>query len=51
MILIYAANVFNYNKIIKNQNLNQSIRIFGAKMLPQMRHCNTITAEDGLDNP
>lgn len=40
---------FNYNKIIKNKNLNQSIRIFGAKLLPQIRHCNTISAEDGLE--
>lgn len=45
-----TVNAVNYNKIIKNKNLNQSIRIFGAKLLPQIRHCNTIGAENGLGN-
>lgn len=46
-----TVNVVNFNKIIKNKNLNQSIRIFGAKLLPQIRYCNTIRAENGLDIP
>lgn len=46
-----AANFFNYNAIIKNKNLNQNFGIFEAKLFSQIRHNNTITDEDGLDNP